>query len=87
MGSEEWWIGGGDFGRLEIVVVGFMRFVVFLVVEHGWRWFKEVVFIGVIAGLGYEVKMVLAYRFVWKKEVKEVKEDEVEGEGEMWVIV
>ena len=32
--SDQWWIRGADFPRLQILVVGFITFVLFLVLEH-----------------------------------------------------
>ncbi len=85
--SDQWWIRGADFPRLQILVVGFITFVLFLVLEHPWTWFNQLLFIGLIAALAYQLKMVLPYTFVWKKQVKQVKQDQLDPQRQISLIV
>lgn len=64
---DEWWIRGADFPRLQILVLGFIAFVLFLVLEHPWTWLNQLLFVGLMAALAYQLKMVLPYTFIWKK--------------------
>ena len=85
--SDQWWIRGADFPRLQILVVGFITFVLFLVLEHPWTWCNQLLFIGLIAALAYQLKMVLPYTFVWKNQVKQVKQDQLDPQRQISLIV
>ncbi|MFV5501591.1 endonuclease/exonuclease/phosphatase family protein [Acinetobacter sp. 226] len=85
--SDQWWIRGADFPRLQILAVGFITFVLFLVLEHPWTWFNQLLFIGLIAALAYQLKMVLPYTFVWKNQVKQVKQDQLDPQRQISLIV
>ncbi|MEQ1450117.1 endonuclease/exonuclease/phosphatase family protein [Acinetobacter lwoffii] len=84
---DEWWIRGADFPRLQILVLGFIAFVLFLVLEHPWTWLNQLLFVGLIAALAYQLKMVLPYTFVWKKQVKQVKQDQLDPQRQISLIV
>lgn len=84
---DEWWIRGADFPRLQILVLGFIAFVLFLLVHHPWTAFNQLLFVGLIAALAYQLKMVLPYTFVWKKQVKQVKQDQLDPDRQISLIV
>lgn len=84
---DEWWIRGADFPRLQILVLGFIAFVLFLLVDHPWTAFNQLLFVGLIAALAYQLKMVLPYTFVWKKQVKQVKQDQLDPDRQISLIV
>ena len=84
---DEWWIRGADFPRLQILVLGFIAFVLFLLVDHPWTAFNQLLFVGLIAALAYQLKMVLPYTFVWKKQVKQVKQDQLDPDRQISLVV
>lgn len=84
---DEWWIRGADFPRLQILVLGFIAFVLFLLVDHPWTAFNQLLFVGLIAALAYQLKMVLPYTFVWKKQVNQVKQDQLDPDRQISLIV
>src|SRR5690606_20083888 len=84
---DEWWIRGADFPRLQILVLGFIAFVLFLVLEHPWNWLNQLLFIGLMAALAYQLKMVLPYTFVWKKQLKQVKQDQLDPQRQISLMV
>ncbi|QXR19040.1 endonuclease/exonuclease/phosphatase family protein [Acinetobacter variabilis] len=84
---DEWWIRGADFPRLQILVLGFIAFVLFLLVDHPWTAFNQLLFVGLIAALAYQLKMVLPYTFVWKKQVKQVKQDQLDPDRQISLMV
>ncbi|WPC35202.1 endonuclease/exonuclease/phosphatase family protein [Acinetobacter sp. YWS30-1] len=84
---DEWWIRGADFPRLQILVLGFIAFVLFLLVDYPWTAFNQLLFVGLIAALAYQLKMVLPYTFVWKKQVKQVKQDQLDPDRQISLIV
>lgn len=84
---DEWWIRGADFPRLQILVLGFIAFILFLLVDHPWNWLNQLLFIGLMAGLAYQLKMVLPYTFIWKKQVKQVKQDQLDPQRQISLVV
>lgn len=84
---DEWWIRGADFPRLQILVLGFIAFILFLLVDHPWTAFNQLLFVGLIAALAYQLKMVLPYTFIWKKQVKQVKQDQLDPDRQISLIV
>ena len=84
---DEWWIRGADFPRLQILVLGFIAFILFLLVDHPWIWLNQLLFIGLMAALAYQLKMVLPYTFIWKKQVKQVKQDQLDPQRQISLVV
>ncbi|ENU63678.1 endonuclease/exonuclease/phosphatase family protein [Acinetobacter lwoffii] len=84
---DEWWIRGADFPRLQILVLGFIAFILFLLVDHPWNWLNQLFFIGLMAALAYQLKMVLPYTFIWKKQVKQVKQDQLDPQRQISLVV
>ena len=84
---DEWWIRGADFPRLQILVLGFIAFILFLLVDHPWNWLNQLLFVGLMAALAYQLKMVLPYTFVWKKQVKQVKQDQLDPQRQISLMV
>ncbi|TCB51865.1 endonuclease [Acinetobacter sp. ANC 4779] len=84
---DEWWIRGVDFPRLQILVLGLISFVLLLLWDQPWDLWREIVFIGLIAALAYQLKMVLPYTFIWKKQVKKVRQHQLNPDKQISVIV
>ncbi|OAL79997.1 endonuclease [Acinetobacter sp. SFB] len=84
---DEWWIRGADFPRLQILVLGLIAFVLLLLWDQPWDLWREIVFIGLIAALAYQLKMVLPYTFIWKKQVKKVRQHQLNPDKKISVIV
>jgi endonuclease/exonuclease/phosphatase (EEP) superfamily protein YafD len=84
---DEWWIRGADFPRLQILVLGFIAFILFLLVDHPWNWLNQLLFIGLMAAFAYQLKMVLPYTFIWKKQVKQVKQDQLDPQRQISLVV
>lgn len=63
---DEWWFRGADFPRLQILALGLIAFILMLVWDAPWNWVREVILLGLIAAVSYQLKMVLPYTFVWK---------------------
>lgn len=84
---DEWWIRGADFPRLQILALGIIAFILLLVWEHPWDMSRQVILIGVIAALAYQLKMVLPYTLLWKKQVKQVRPEQLNPEKQISLIV
>ena len=84
---DEWWFRGADFPRLQILVLGLISFALILVWDAPWDIWREVVLVGLIAALAYQLKMVLPYTFLWKKQVKKVQSDQLDSSKQISIIV
>ncbi|MFP6817869.1 MAG: endonuclease, partial [Acinetobacter sp.] len=69
---DEWWFRGADFPRLQILFVGLIALVLMLFWTAPWDLAREVILFLLIAALAFQLKMVLPYTFIWKKQVKQV---------------
>ena len=84
---DEWWFRGADFPRLQILALGLIAFILMLLWDAPWDWVREAILIGLIAAVAYQLKMVLPYTFVWKKQVKTVAKTELQPERQISLIV
>ena len=84
---DEWWIRGADFPRLQILVLGLIAFVLLVVWDQPWDLWREIIFIALIAALAYQLKMVLPYTFIWKKQVKKVHKNQLNSDKQISLIV
>ena len=84
---DEWWIRGADFPRLQILVLGLIALVLLLVWDQPWGLQREIVFTALIAALAYQLKMVLPYTFIWKKQVKKVHKHQLNPDKQISLIV
>lgn len=84
---DEWWFRGADFPRLQILVLGIIAFILLLVWDSPWDIWREIIFIGLIAALAYQLKMVLPYTFIWKKQVKQVRKEQLDASKQISILV
>ncbi|WP_179998716.1 endonuclease/exonuclease/phosphatase family protein [Acinetobacter sp. YH12239] len=84
---DEWWFRGADFPRLQILALGFIAFILLLVWDGEWDLRRQVIFVGLIAALAYQLKMVLPYTLIWKKQVKQVQPDQLDPSKQISLIV
>ena len=84
---DEWSIRGADFPRLQILVLGLIAFVLLVVWDQPWDLWREIIFIALIAALAYQLKMVLPYTFIWKKQVKKVHKNQLIPDKQISLIV
>lgn len=66
----EWWFRVADFPRNQLIVLGFVVLIAWIVwyqptSTSEWLWV-----VLLIVALGFQLRMVLPYTFVWKKQVK-----------------
>lgn len=84
---DEWWFRGADFPRLQILVLGLIAFGLLLFWDQPWDIVREIICIALIAALAYQLKMVLPYTFIWKKQVKQVKTNQLNPQQQISMIV
>ena len=84
---DEWWFRGADFPRLQILFVGLVALAGLLFINAEWTSVRELLLLGVIAAVAYQLKMVLPYTPIWKKQVLHVRRDQVNVEQQISLLV
>ncbi|RZF53085.1 endonuclease [Acinetobacter halotolerans] len=84
---DEWWFRGADFPRLQILAIGIVALVGLLFIPAEWTLQREILLLGVIAAVAYQLKMVLPYTPIWKKQVKQVGQDQLNPEQQISLLV
>lgn len=84
---DEWWIRGADFPRLQILIIGFIALGLYIFWEHSWTLIDQIIFVGLVAAQAYQLKMVLPYTFIWKKQVKKVKRQQLNPSKQISLLV
>ena len=84
---DEWWFRGADFPRLQILFVGLVALAGLLFIQAEWTLVRELLLLGVIAAVAYQLKMVLPYTPIWKKQVLHVRRDQQNVEQQISLLV
>ncbi|MEG0489596.1 MAG: endonuclease, partial [Acinetobacter sp.] len=84
---DEWWFRGADFPRLQILALGIVALLFLLFWQAPWDLTREIILLFLIAALAFQLKMVLPYTFLWKKQVKQVKKHQLNSDQQISVIV
>lgn len=84
---DEWWFRGTDFPRLQILAVGFIALALLVFWPQPWDLRREIILLALIAAVAYQLKMVLPYTFLWKKQVKKVRQHQLNPERQISLIV
>ena len=84
---DEWWFREADFPRLQILFVGLVALAGLLFINAEWTSVRELLLLGVIAAVAYQLKMVLPYTPVWKKQVLHVRQDQLNVEQQISLLV
>ena len=84
---DEWWFRGADFPRLQILFVGLVALAGLLFINAEWTSVRELLLLGVIAAVAYQLKMVLPYTPIWKKQVLHVRQDQLNVEQQISLLV
>ncbi len=84
---DEWWFRGADFPRLQILALGAIAFILLIVWKGEWDTPREIIFVALIAAMAYQLKMVLPYTMLWKKQVKQVSQVQLDESKQISMIV
>jgi len=77
---DNWWVRGVDFPRIQIMVLGIIACIGMLAFWSDWQLMQWFLFIALSITLAFQLRMVLPYTKMWKKEVQNAK-DKPEGDG------
>lgn len=83
----EWWFRGADFPRLQILALGLFSFFAMLFAIPKWTLTTELLFVGLVAAIAYQLKMVLPYTPIWKKQVQKVKPEQINENQQISLLV
>lgn len=84
---DEWWFRGTDFPRLQILFLGFVSFIFLVFVPAEWTIWRYILLGLLMAALAYQLKMVLPYTFFWKKQVQQVRGEQLNPQQQISIIV
>ena len=84
---DEWWFRGADFPRLQILAVGLFALIALLFWDAEWNLNREILLVALIAAVAYQLKMVLPYTPIWKKQVLQVAADQLNPEQQISLLV
>ena len=84
---DEWWFRGADFPRLQILAIGLFAFFAMLFAIPEWTLTTELLFVGLVAAIAYQLKMVLPYTPIWKKQVQKVKPEQINENQQISLLV
>ena len=84
---DEWWFRGADFPRFQILALGLFAFFAMLFAIPEWTLTTELLFVGLAAAIAYQLKMVLPYTPIWKKQVQKVKPEQINENQQISLLV
>ena len=84
---DEWWFRGTDFPRLQLLFIGFVSFGFLIFWQADWTTWRYTLVILLIAALAYQLKMVLPYTMLWKKQVQQVRDEQLDPDKQISIIV
>lgn len=71
---DNWWVRGVDFPRIQIMVLGIIAWIGMIVFWQEWTLGQWVLFVTLSVTLAFQLRMVLPYTKLWKKEVQKAKD-------------
>ena len=67
---DNWWVRDVEFPRIQILELGIIAWLGMLWFGAEWQWGQWLLFIILSGALAFQLRMVLPYTMLWKKEVK-----------------
>ena len=84
---DEWWFRGADFPRLQILFLGAVALLFLLFWSGQWDGVRYITLGLLIVAMTYQLKMVLPYTFIWKKQVAQVRPEQLDRNRQISIIV
>lgn len=84
---DEWWFRGADFPRLQLLALGAVAWALLVFWSAPWTLGRELILLLLMAALAYQLKMVLPYTFLWKKQVKQVQQAQLDPDKQISILV
>ena len=71
---DNWWVRGVEFPRIQIMFLGFAAWLGMVIFWSDWQLGQWLLFIVLSSALAFQLRMVLPYTILWKKEVLTAKD-------------
>ena len=71
---DNWWVRGVEFPRIQIMVLGIVAWIGMLGFWSEWQTGQWALFIVLSITLAFQLRMILPYTKLWKKEVQKAKD-------------
>ena len=71
---DNWWVRGVEFPRIQIMFLGLAAWLGMVIFWSDWQFGQWLLFIVLSSALAFQLRMVLPYTILWKKEVLTAKE-------------
>ena len=68
---DHWWVRGVEFPRIQLIVLGTLAWVGLLAFWFKWELVQGLLFGVLSLALAFQLRMILPYTFLWKKEVRD----------------
>ena len=70
---DHWWVRAVEFPRIQIIVLGVIAWAGMLGFWSAWQLNQWILFIALTIALVFQLRMILPYTLLWKKEVQDAK--------------
>ncbi|TXD98245.1 endonuclease [Psychrobacter frigidicola] len=84
---DNWWVRDVEFPRIQILVLGIIAWLGMLLFGSEWQIGQWLLFIALSGTLGFQLRMVLPYTRIWKKEVQSAKKTSIGTENQLKIMV
>lgn len=84
---DNWWVRGVEFPRIQIMVLGVVAWIGMIGFGAQWQVGQWLLFIALSITLAYQLRMVLPYTRIWKKEVQKATDDSKLAEHQLKIMV
>lgn len=84
---DNWWVRGVEFPRIQIMVLGIIAWIAMVLFSSEWQLGQWLLFIALSITLAYQLRMVLPYTRLWKKEVKTATKNAKLAEHQIKIMV
>ncbi|MBP7956008.1 MAG: endonuclease/exonuclease/phosphatase family protein, partial [Psychrobacter sp.] len=71
---DNWWVRGVEFPRIQIMFLGLAAWLGMVIFWSDWQFGQWLLFIVLSSALAFQLRMVLPYTVLWKKEVLTAKD-------------
>ena len=87
MPLDNWWVRVVEFPRIQIMVLGVVAWAAMILFYSEWQIGKWLLFLALSLTLAYQLRMVLPYTQLWKKEVQNATDDPKLAEHQIKIMV
>lgn len=84
---DNWWVRVVEFPRIQIMVLGVVAWAAMILFYSEWQIGQWLLFLSLSLTLAYQLRMVLPYTQLWKKEVQKATDDPELAEHQIKIMV